>query len=109
MKNKEKTDLKITNEDVHYQVMITNDKGEKLAFKQNDKWTINASTEEILDTIFKVMYPNDKIVEDSLILSFYCKERLLIGSNTLCLKQCNECLYSENHSSQEDGHDGISC
>ena len=37
----------------YYQVMIMNDKGEKLAFKQDDKWTIIASIEEVLDQILK--------------------------------------------------------
>ena len=47
--------LKVSEETVYYQVLIVNNKGEKLAFKQNDKWTINASTEEILDQIFKTI------------------------------------------------------
>jgi hypothetical protein len=51
----ETLDLEFYKKIVHYQVLIVNNKGEKLAFKQNDKWTINASTEEILDQIFKVI------------------------------------------------------
>ena len=54
--NKQETlGLKVSEETVYYQVLIVNNKGEKLAFKQNDKWTINASTEEILDQIFKTI------------------------------------------------------
>ena len=36
-----------------YQVMVTNDQGEKLAFKQDDKWTIIAPIEEVLNQIVK--------------------------------------------------------
>ena len=48
--------LKVSEETVYYQVLIVNNKGEKLAFKQNDKWTINASTEEILDQILDQIF-----------------------------------------------------
>jgi hypothetical protein len=48
--------LKIIEQGVYYQVMITNEEGKQLAFKQDDKWTINVTTEEILDSIFKSIY-----------------------------------------------------
>jgi len=37
----------------HYQVMLINEEGKQLAFKQNDKWTLNATTEEIIDLMLK--------------------------------------------------------
>ena len=51
----EQESLKATNKDLYYQVEIKNDKGERLAFKQNNKWTINAPVEEILDTIMQIL------------------------------------------------------
>lgn len=41
----------------HYQVMIVDENGKKLAYKKDNVWTINATTEEILDAIFKVINP----------------------------------------------------
>ena len=53
-----------------YQIMIINEEGEKIAFKQDDKWTINASSEEILDVILKVMKPSVKIADEFAIEFF---------------------------------------
>lgn len=43
----------------HYQVMIVDENGKKLAYKKDNVWTINATTEEILDAIFKVINPQN--------------------------------------------------
>jgi hypothetical protein len=44
----------------YYQVMIVDENGKKLAYKQDNVWTINATTEEILDAIFKAINPQRK-------------------------------------------------
>jgi hypothetical protein len=43
------------NQPHYYQVMIVDENGKKLAYKKDNVWTINATTEEILDAIFKVI------------------------------------------------------
>ena len=53
---KEKTlekDEESAKQNNHYQIMLINEEGKQLAFKQNDKWTLNATTEEIIDLMLK--------------------------------------------------------
>ena len=44
-----------TKKEEHYEVIIVDENQKKLTYKKDDVWTINATTEEILDTIFKVL------------------------------------------------------